>query len=60
MFQCHIYRDKWERRVLDDSEYPRRCVECALDFPEIADYDWSTCPPTRRSGGQGGQGGQGA
>lgn len=37
VFKCHIYRDKWERPVLDWWEYPRRCVESYIDFPEILD-----------------------
>ncbi|KAK3291671.1 uncharacterized protein B0H64DRAFT_330625 [Chaetomium fimeti] len=37
VFMFHVYRDRWEREVLDYRQYPRRCKEIALDYPEMED-----------------------
>ncbi|KAG7286862.1 hypothetical protein NEMBOFW57_009180 [Staphylotrichum longicolle] len=41
VFQFHIYRDRWERPVLDERQRSRRRVENPLDFPEIEDHNWN-------------------
>jgi hypothetical protein len=37
VFMFHVYRDRWEREVLDYRQYPSRCREIALDYPEMED-----------------------
>lgn len=39
VFSCHIYRDRWERRVYDDWELRKRgwMKMCALDYLELDD-----------------------
>ncbi|KAK4033968.1 hypothetical protein C8A01DRAFT_19160 [Parachaetomium inaequale] len=40
VFGFHVYRDKWERMVVDERDYPRRCVQTILEYPEIDDGNW--------------------
>ncbi|KAH6842445.1 hypothetical protein B0I37DRAFT_314033 [Chaetomium sp. MPI-CAGE-AT-0009] len=37
VFMFHVYRDRWEREVLDYRQYPSRCRVIALDYPEMED-----------------------